>query len=104
VGLTGTLLNSRSILAFYALLLWPSFVSILVVGYTSYKREAFSLDRKLNMAWSQWYDDLGRLLIQESVRNILFSVLAYSHREHTHSFIVAVFITLCVRLPAVDMM
>lgn len=67
VGLSGTLLNSRTILSFYALLLWPSFVSILVVGYTSYKREAFALDRKLNLAWSQWYDDMGRLVIQESV-------------------------------------
>ncbi|KAF8575686.1 hypothetical protein K439DRAFT_1664947 [Ramaria rubella] len=67
VGLTGTLLNSRAILAFYALLLWPSFISMLVVGYASYKREAFALDRKLNMAWSQRYDDLGRLIIQESL-------------------------------------
>ena len=67
VGLSGTLLNSRMILSFYALLLWPSFISILVVGYSSYKREAFSLDRKLNLAWSQWYGNLGRLIIQESV-------------------------------------
>ena len=72
--MTGTLLNSRTILAFYALLLWPSFVSVLVVGYASYKREAFSLDRKLNLAWSQWYDDLGRLVIQESVSVLLASM------------------------------
>ena len=44
VGITGTILNSRPILAVYALLLWPTLISILVVGYTSYKRYAFSLD------------------------------------------------------------
>lgn len=53
LGLTGTLLNSRPILATYTLLLWPALISMLAVGYTSYKRYAFSLDHKLNFSWSQ---------------------------------------------------
>lgn len=68
LGLTGVLLNSRPILAVYTLLLWPALVSILAIGYTGYKRSTFKLDRKLNFAWSQWYTDLGRLLIQDSLR------------------------------------
>ncbi|EKM49803.1 uncharacterized protein PHACADRAFT_106621 [Phanerochaete carnosa HHB-10118-sp] len=67
VGMTGTILNSRPILAVYSLLLWPAFVAILAVGYTSYKRYAFALDRKLNLAWSQYYTPLGRLTIQDSL-------------------------------------
>ncbi|KAL0570503.1 hypothetical protein V5O48_011449 [Marasmius crinis-equi] len=67
-GLSGTLLNSRPILAIYTLLLWPSFISILVVGYSSYKRYAFKLDHKLNLSWSQYFTPLGRLLIQGSLR------------------------------------
>lgn len=68
VGLTGTLLNSRPLLAIYALLLWPALVSLLSIGYISYKRANFSLDRKLNLAWSQWYTNAGRAVIQDSLR------------------------------------
>ncbi|KAI0930990.1 hypothetical protein AcV7_005022 [Taiwanofungus camphoratus] len=68
VGISGTILNSRPILAVYGILLWPALISILAIGYTAYKRYAFALDRKLNFAWSQWYTDLGRLVIQDSLR------------------------------------
>jgi Tetraspanin family len=68
LGFTGTLLNSRPILALYALLLWPSLASILAVGYVGYKRSAYALDHKLSRAWSQWYTELGRLMIQDSLR------------------------------------
>lgn len=68
VGLTGTLLNSRPLLAIYALLLWPALVAMLAVGYVGFKRAAFALDRKLNRAWSQFYTDLGRAVIQDSLR------------------------------------
>lgn len=67
LGLTGTMLNSRPILAFYNLLLWPSLAAILVVGYTSYKKQNLNLDRKLNQAWSQFFDDEARLRIQNNV-------------------------------------
>lgn len=66
--MTGTILNSRPILAVYALLLWPVFLAILAVGYTSYKRSAFALDRKLNRAWSEWYMPVGRLVVQDALR------------------------------------
>ncbi|PWN54302.1 hypothetical protein IE53DRAFT_308644, partial [Violaceomyces palustris] len=67
VGLCGAMLNSRPILALYAFLLWPTLASMLVVGYTSYKRENLRLDRKLNMAWSRYYDDLDRLRLQNNL-------------------------------------
>jgi hypothetical protein len=68
VGLCGVILNSRPILAVYCLLLWPSFISLAVVGYASYKRTEFALDKKLNLAWSQWYNAYDRLAIQNSLR------------------------------------
>jgi hypothetical protein len=67
LGLTGTMLNSRPILAFYNLLLWPTMIAILVVGYHSYRKQALNLDRKLNQAWSQFLDDAGRLRVQNNV-------------------------------------
>lgn len=67
VGLVGTMLNSRPILAVYNLLLWPSLAAILVIGYTSYRKQALNLDRKLNQAWSQSFDDAARLRLQNSV-------------------------------------
>ncbi|KAI0823972.1 hypothetical protein BC628DRAFT_1411230 [Trametes gibbosa] len=67
VGISGALLNSRPLLAVYALLLWPALISMLVIGYTAYKRATFALDRKLNLAWSQWYTPLGRHIIQDAL-------------------------------------
>jgi hypothetical protein len=68
VGVSGVFLNSRPILAVYTLLLWPAFMSLVAVGYVSYRRATFSLDHKLNQSWSQYYTPLGRLLIQNSLR------------------------------------
>lgn len=70
LGLTGTILNSRPILAFYNVLLWPTLVAVLVVGYSAYKKEHHMLDRKLNQLWSQSFDDLDRLRIQNTVSRI----------------------------------
>ena len=67
VGLCGVILNSRPILAVYCLLLWPSFISLAVVGYASYKRTEFALDKKLNLGWSQWYNPHDRLAVQTSL-------------------------------------
>ncbi|KAI0088643.1 hypothetical protein BDY19DRAFT_994020 [Irpex rosettiformis] len=47
IGITGTILNSRPILAMYALLLWPALISILA---------------------SQWHTPLERLIIQDTSR------------------------------------
>lgn len=68
IGLTGLILNSRPILAFYNLLLWPTLLSMCLVGYTSYKRGHFNLDRKLNQVWSQFLGDEERLRVQNSLR------------------------------------
>ncbi|KAJ3575870.1 hypothetical protein NP233_g814 [Leucocoprinus birnbaumii] len=68
VGLTGTLLSSRPILAVYALLLWPCFISMCAIGYTAYKRATFALDQKLDMSWSQYYTPYGRLLVQNALK------------------------------------
>lgn len=74
VGLCGALLNSRPILAIYSFLLWPTLISILVVGYTSYKRANLRLDRKLNMAWSRYFDDLARLRLQNNVSDVTLEI------------------------------
>lgn len=66
LGISGTLLNSRPILAFYSLLLWPSFVSVLIVGYTAYKRRTFNLSGKLSQGWNQLMDDNERAIIQNT--------------------------------------
>jgi len=65
-GMIGTMLNSRSILAVYAVLTWSALIAIFVVGQISYRRSAFALDRKLNLSWSRYYTTLGRLVIQNS--------------------------------------
>ena len=65
IGISGALLNSRPILAFYTLLLWPCLISMLTIGYTSFKRSTFALDRKLNEKWSKGFDPGARLVIQE---------------------------------------
>ncbi|KAF9046233.1 Tetraspanin family-domain-containing protein, partial [Panaeolus papilionaceus] len=67
VGIVGTLLDSRPIVAVYALLLWPCLICLLSVGYVSYKRVTFSLDHKLNLSWSRYYTKSGRLAIQDSL-------------------------------------
>jgi hypothetical protein len=67
VGITGTILNSRPILAVYALLLWPALVSMLSIGYTAYKRYAFSPAAKLDDAWSEYYTPSGRLILQNAL-------------------------------------
>ncbi|KAG0150941.1 hypothetical protein CROQUDRAFT_130378 [Cronartium quercuum f. sp. fusiforme G11] len=67
-GVTGTILNSRKILAIYNLMLWPGLACVLVIGYVAYKRLSLNLDLKLNQAWSQVYDPTARLRLQEALR------------------------------------
>ena len=64
VGITGTLLNSRPILAVYVLLLFPSFLSFVSVGYLAYKKANFSLDAKVSEAWHLWYSPSARSILQ----------------------------------------
>jgi hypothetical protein len=62
--MTGTLLNSRPILAVYVLLLFPSFLSFVSVGYVTYKKANFSLDAKASAAWKLWYSPGARTVLQ----------------------------------------
>lgn len=68
IGITGTMLNSRPILAIYGLLLWPAMLSLLAIGYTSYRRYSLSLDHKLNLSWSRYFTPVGRRTIQDSLQ------------------------------------
>lgn len=77
VGLTGVLLNSRPILTFYNILLWPSLFSTAIVGYSSYKARVFNLSGKVNQMWTQSWSDREKTLIQDVVRGL-------SHGSFTH--------------------
>lgn len=66
MGISGTMLNSRPLLAVYTLLLWPDQMIILAVGYMAFKRVSFNFDRKMNFAWSHLYTVQGRQIIQDS--------------------------------------
>ena len=68
VGICGIFLDSRPILATYTILLWVALLSIVTVGYASYKRVTFSLDHKLDLAWSRFYTPFDRLVIQNSLQ------------------------------------
>jgi hypothetical protein len=68
VGIIGTLLNSRPILAVYVLLLFPSFISFVSVGYITYKKANFSLDAKVSEAWNLWYSPGARTVLQGALR------------------------------------
>jgi Tetraspanin family len=68
VGIIGTMLNSRPILAVYVLLLLPSFISFVSVGYITYKKANFSLDAKLSEAWNKWYSPSARVVLQGALR------------------------------------
>ncbi|GAA5980076.1 hypothetical protein JCM5350_001753 [Sporobolomyces pararoseus] len=65
LGLSGTLLNSRPLLAIYAVLLWPCLAVMLVVGYVSYRRASLNLEGKLDQLWSQSLSAAGRKVIQD---------------------------------------
>ena len=64
MGITGTLLNSRPILAVYVLLLFPAFIPYVSVGYVTYKKAKFSLDAKVSEAWNLWYTPGARIVLQ----------------------------------------
>ncbi|KIJ56176.1 hypothetical protein M422DRAFT_150887 [Sphaerobolus stellatus SS14] len=68
VGWSGLLLNNRTFLSIYNLLLWVSFALLVVPGYVSYKRRAFSLESKINAQWSRTLGTEGRLRIQNALQ------------------------------------
>ncbi|KAF8315581.1 hypothetical protein DL93DRAFT_2057014, partial [Clavulina sp. PMI_390] len=68
IGGVGAILNSRPILALYNALLWPSFLATAAVGYSGYKRRTFDLSGKIDQAWTQFYGDQGRLVVQDTLK------------------------------------
>ncbi|TDL16179.1 hypothetical protein BD410DRAFT_902166 [Rickenella mellea] len=68
VGWSGILLNNRSFLAIYTLLLWVCFALLVAPGYITYKRKTFNLEGKLNAQWSRNLGVDGRLRIQNQLQ------------------------------------
>jgi hypothetical protein len=52
-GWAGLMLNNRSFLAVYTLLLWISFIFVVAPGYIAYKKRTFNLNGKVNQTWSR---------------------------------------------------
>jgi hypothetical protein len=67
IGWSGILLNNRSFLAVYTLLLWVCFALLVVPGYITYKRRTFNLEGKINLQWSRDLGEEGRLRIQNEL-------------------------------------
>ncbi|KAG9018600.1 hypothetical protein FRB90_011268 [Tulasnella sp. 427] len=88
LGISGTLLNSRPTLAFYSLFLWPCLVSVLIVGYTAYKRRTFNLSGKLSQGWNQLMDDNDRAVVQNvSLALFAFAAAAALPSVFAHGFV-----------------
>ena len=68
IGIAGTVMESRPVLAFYNLFLWPTLFSITIMGYVSYKRLDLNLDGKLNESWSRSLGPEGRKEIQDALQ------------------------------------
>ncbi|KAA1472188.1 hypothetical protein DENSPDRAFT_930107 [Dentipellis sp. KUC8613] len=67
-GIAGVLMNSRPILAVYTMLLFPCLIALASVGYVTYKKDQFSLDRKLSEAWNKWYAPGAQLVLQSALQ------------------------------------
>ncbi|GAA6015478.1 hypothetical protein JCM11491_004365 [Sporobolomyces phaffii] len=81
LGLSGTLLNSRPLLAIYAVLLWPCLAVMLVVGYISYRRAGLNLEGKIDQLWSQSLSAAGRKVVQDE-----FQCCGYYNSYHDATF------------------
>jgi len=68
IGWAGILLNNRSFLAVYNLLLWVTFAWLVVPGYTAFRRRSLNLEGKINAQWSTGIGAGGRLRIQNQLQ------------------------------------
>ncbi|KAK7061293.1 hypothetical protein R3P38DRAFT_2828667 [Favolaschia claudopus] len=68
LGFAGILLNNRGFLAFYTFLLWICFALIVTPGYITYKHRNFNLEGKINNQWSNAFDGVARLRLQNSLK------------------------------------
>lgn len=67
IGWAGILLNNRSFLAVYSLLLWFCFALLVAPGYITYRNREFNLEGKLNAQWSRDLGLDGRMRIQNQL-------------------------------------
>ncbi|KAF8217125.1 hypothetical protein K438DRAFT_2082446 [Mycena galopus ATCC 62051] len=67
IGWAGVMLNNRSFLAVYCLLLWFSFAFLVTPGYITYRHWSLNLQAKLNQAWSEDYSVSDRRRIQNAL-------------------------------------
>ncbi|KAJ7270269.1 hypothetical protein C8J57DRAFT_1065984 [Mycena rebaudengoi] len=68
VGWAGIVLNNRSFLAVYALLLWVAFIFLVIPGYLTYKKAVFNLEGKISKQWSSELGSIGRQRIQTQLQ------------------------------------
>jgi hypothetical protein len=71
IGYSGIVLNNRTFLAIYTLLLWVCLGLLVAPGYISYKQKTFNLEGKINLQWSRKLGTEGRLRIQNAVSKTL---------------------------------
>ncbi|KAF9933834.1 hypothetical protein FBU30_004230 [Linnemannia zychae] len=67
LGYIGIFTQSRKVLTFYTILLWPLFAMITSVGYITFRRSHVSLYQKLKFSWINEYSRDDRLVIQNAL-------------------------------------
>ncbi|OZJ06427.1 hypothetical protein BZG36_00460 [Bifiguratus adelaidae] len=67
LGYAGIMLNNRSILTLYNLMLWPCFAMIASVGYVAYKRQRWNLPGKLSFQWHFQFSAADRYIVQTNL-------------------------------------
>lgn len=67
IGWAGLLLNNRSFLAVYSLLLWVTFAFLVAPGYITYRKRTLNLEGKLSFSWSRLIGVGGRLRLQNQL-------------------------------------
>ncbi|KAG0064638.1 hypothetical protein BGZ90_002109 [Linnemannia elongata] len=66
LGFIGIFTQSRKILSWYTILLWPLFAMITSIGYICFRRSHISLYQKLKFSWVNEYTRDDRLVIQNA--------------------------------------
>ncbi|KAF9143722.1 hypothetical protein BGX30_014971, partial [Mortierella sp. GBA39] len=66
LGFIGIFTQSRKILSWYTILLWPLFAMVTSIGYICFRRSHVSLYMKLKFSWINEYTRDDRLVIQNA--------------------------------------
>ncbi|KAI7856575.1 tetraspanin Tsp2 [Circinella umbellata] len=67
VGYVGIILNNRTVLTCYNLLLWVTFAMVASIGYVSYRKNKWNIDGKLSYQWHYDLTSNGRTRIQANL-------------------------------------